>query len=162
MNWTRRLKLQVLLLGNALKIDISHVELNTYKNFLELNMGSFSIWHWIVVLMLFSPLIAGLVFMGAQKSISLKHSQSHIVKNGYVGYCWPYFFLGWIIPIFRGEIGIGALHLILTLITFGLFQIIMPFLYNKQFMTRHLTNGYVLDGSFEAVDYAKNKLNIVD
>jgi hypothetical protein len=43
-----------------------------------------------------------------------------------------------------------------------LFQIIMPFLYNKQFMTRHLTNGYVLDGSFEAVDYAKNKLNIVD
>ncbi len=100
--------------------------------------------------------------MGAQKRVLLKHSQSHLVKNGYVGYCWPYFFLGWIVPIFRGEIGIGALHLILTLVTFGLFQMIMPFLYNKQFMTRHLTNGYELDGELEVVAMAKRRLNIVD
>ncbi len=125
-------------------------------------MGSFSIWHWIIVSILFSPLIIGLIFMGAQKRVLLKHSQSHIVKNGYVGYCWPYFFLGWIVPIFRGEIGIGALHLILTLVTFGLFQIIMPFLYNKQFMTRHLTSGYELDGELEVVEMAKRRLNIVD
>lgn len=125
-------------------------------------MGSFSIWHWLIILILFSPLIIGLIFMGAQKRVLLKHSQSHLVKNGYVGYCWPYFFLGWIVPIFRGEIGIGALHLILTLVTFGLFQMIMPFLYNKQFMTRHLTNGYELDGELEVVAMAKRRLNIVD
>jgi len=125
-------------------------------------MGSFSIWHWIVVLIIFSPLIAGFVFMGAQKSISIKHSQSHIMKNGYVGYCWPYFFLGWIVPIFRGEIGIGAIHLLLTLITFGLFQIIMPFLYNKQFMVRHLTNGYELSDDESVNLMAKQRLGIAD
>jgi hypothetical protein len=126
-------------------------------------MDSFSIWHWIIILILpFSTLIAGLVFMGAQKSIPIRHSQSNIVKNGYVGYCWPYFFVGWIVPIFRGEIAIGALHLLLAFITFGLFQIVMPFLYNKQFMTRHLTNGYVLNGDIESIEYAKRKLNIVD
>ena len=27
-----------------------------------------------------------------------------------------------------------------------IFQLIMPFLYNKQYMTRMLTNGWILDG----------------
>jgi hypothetical protein len=101
-------------------------------------MGSFSIWHWVIVLIILSPIIFGIALMGLQKRVLIKHKLSNIVKNGYVGYCWTYLIFGWIVPIFRGEIGIGALHLLLTLISFGLFQIIMPFLYNKQFMIRNL------------------------
>ena len=99
--------------------------------------------------------------MGIQKRVLIKHSQSNIVKNGYVGYCWTYVVLGWIVPIVRGEIGVGVLHLIITVVTFGAFQIVMPFLYNKQFMTRHLNNGYVLSDTDEVNIIAKQKLNIV-
>jgi hypothetical protein len=125
-------------------------------------MGSFSIWHWIVVLIIFAPIILGLALMGLQKRVLIKHTQSGIVKSGYVGFCWTYLLFGWIVPVFRGEIGIGALHLLLTLITFGLFQIIMPFLYNKQFMVRHLTNGYELSDEDSVNLMAKQRLNIAE
>lgn len=124
-------------------------------------MGSFSIWHWIIVMILLLPPILGVAIMGIQKRVLIKHSQSNIVKNGYVGYCWTYVVLGWIVPIVRGEIGVGVLHLIMTVVTFGAFQIVMPFLYNKQFMTRHLNNGYVLSDTDEVNIIAKHKLNIV-
>lgn len=124
-------------------------------------MGQFSIWHWLVIFILFSPLIIGMLVMGAQRRILLKYNgETGVVKNGYVGYCWSYFFIGWLVPIVRGEIGIGTLHLILTLVTFGLFHLIMPFLYNKQFMNRHLTNGWVLADNEENNQYARIKLNI--
>ena len=125
-------------------------------------MGSFSIWHWVIVLIILSPIIFGIALMGLQKRVLIKHKLSNIVKNGYVGYCWTYLIFGWIVPIFRGEIGIGALHLLLTLISFGLFQIIMPFLYNKQFMIRNLTNGYELNDEESVNLIAKQKLGIAD
>lgn len=123
-------------------------------------MGSFSIWHWIVVILLFSPFFIGVLLMGLQKRVLIKHAQSGLVKSGYVGFCWTYWFFGWLVPVIRGEIGIGVLHLILTICTFGLFQIIMAFLYNKQFMTRHLTSGWVLGDTEELNILAKTKLGI--
>ncbi len=125
-------------------------------------MGSFSIWHWIVVLIPFAIAVLGIAIMGLQKRVLIKHTQSSIVKIGYVGFCWTYLLFGWIVPVFRGEIGIGALHLLLTLCTFGLFQIIMPFLYNKQFMVRHLTNGYELSNEESVNLMAKQRLGIAD
>jgi len=123
-------------------------------------MGSFSIWHWIVVILLFSPFFIGVLLMGLQKRVLIKHTQSGLVKSGYVGFCWTYWFFGWLVPVIRGEIGIGVLHLILTICTFGLFQIIMAFLYNKQFMTRQLTSGWVLSDAEELNILAKTKLGI--
>ena len=123
-------------------------------------MGSFSIWYWIVVILLFSPFFIGVLLMGLQKRVLIKHTQSGLVKSGYVGFCWTYWFFGWLVPVIRGEIGIGVLHLILTICTFGLFQIIMAFLYNKQFMTRQLTSGWVLSDTEELNILAKTKLGI--
>jgi hypothetical protein len=125
-------------------------------------MGSFSIWHWIIVLIIFAPIILGIALMGLQKRVLIKHTQSSIVKKGYVGFCWTYLLFGWIVPVIRGEIGIGALHLLFTLISFGIFQIVMPFLYNKQFMVRHLTNGYELSDEESVNLMAKQRLGIVD
>lgn len=127
-------------------------------------MGSFSVWHWIVVLFIFlvvfAPVILGLIFMGFQKKIALKHEQSGIIKNGYVGYSLTYLIFGWLVPVIRGEILVGVLHLILTLVSFGLFQLIMPYLYNKQYMTRMLTSGWQLADSDELNQLARTKLNI--
>ena len=123
-------------------------------------MGSFSIWHWIILLIIFSPVIFGIAVMGFQRKVLIRHPQSGLTKNGFMGWCWTYCLFGWLVPIFRGEIGIGALHLLLTCITFGLFQLIMSFLYNKQYMTRKLLAGWVLADTEQNNQYARIKLGI--
>jgi hypothetical protein len=123
-------------------------------------MGSFSIWHWLIVLIMFSPVIIGLAIMGPQKTVLIKHQQSGLVKKGYFGYSWTYLLFGWLVPVIRGEIGIGVLHLILTALTFGVFQIVMPYLYNKQYMTRLLTTGWQMSDDEPVVAAARLKLGI--
>ena len=114
----------------------------------------------IIILIFFSPLILGLIFMGAQKKINLKHTNSSLNKPGYIGYCWTYFFFSFFVPIFRGEILIGVLHLIFSVVTFGLFQLVIPFLYNKQFTSRMLTSGWELSDTEENMQVARLKLGI--
>ena len=116
----------------------------------------------ICLVILFLPMIIGLLFMGAQRSVRVIHSQSGITKEGYVGYCWTYYLFGFLVPLFRGEIGIALMHCVFTVISFGLFQIIMPFLYNKQYMTRMLTAGWELYDSPEVNDWARMKLSIAN
>ena len=119
-----------------------------------------SIISLIVILIFFSPLILGLIFMGVQKKINLKHTNSSLNKPGFVGYCWTYFFFSFFVPIFRGEILIGVLHLIFSVVTFGLFQLVIPFLYNKQFTSRMLTSGWELSDTEENMQVARLKLGI--
>ena len=114
----------------------------------------------VIILIFFSPLILGLIFMGAQKKINLKHTNSSLNKPGFIGYCWTYFFFSFFVPIFRGEILIGVLHLIFSVVTFGLFQLVIPFLYNKQFTSRMLTSGWELSDTEENMQAARLKLGI--
>ena len=120
-----------------------------------------SVWQLIIVFLFFlSPLILGLIFMGPQRGVNLKHSNSGVNKSGYTGYCWTYFFFGFFVPIFRGEILIGVLHIIFSIVTLGLFQLIIPFLYNKQYTTRLLTNGWVLNDTEANNQRARLKIGI--
>ncbi len=119
-------------------------------------------WIWALVFVVFSPLILGLLLIGLQKKVRIIHSVSGIAKNGYVGYSWTYLFFGWLVPVVRGELGVGVLHLVITLVSFGLSQLIFPFLYNRQFMNRMLTSGWVLDSADPNYDLARSKLNIVN
>lgn len=126
-------------------------------------MDSFSIWHWLIVLVfLFIPIGMGFLLMGLQKAVKIKHGASGLVKNGYVGFSWTYLMFGWLVPVIRGEVGIGVLHLILTAFTFGLFQPIMAFLYNRQYMTRMLTNGWALADEEETNAKARLILGIAE
>ena len=93
--------------------------------------------------------------------IHIKHEQSGMTKDGYYGFSWTYFFFGWLVPIIRGELGVGALHLLFTLFTLGIWQLIVCFLYNKQFMTRLLTAGWILVGNEQEIREAKMALSIV-
>ena len=106
------------------------------------------------------PLILGSIVMGWQKKIRVKHQQSGIEKHCCIGYSWTYFFFGFFVPIFRGEILIGVLHLIFSIVTFGLFQLIMPFLYNKQHAIRMLIDGWNFNDTQENNSLAKTKLGV--
>ena len=82
-------------------------------------------------------------------------------RKGYFGYSWTYLFFGWFVPLFRGELGVAALHLLFSLFTFGLWQIIVSFLYNKQYMTRMLEKGYVLKDSESRMAQARAAIGIM-
>ena len=124
-------------------------------------MEEFDIWDWIILSIILLPFVFGFALVGLQKKILVRHTGSGIIKNGYVGWSWSYLVFGWLVPVFRGEIAVGMFHMVLTFFTFGLFQIIMSFLYNKQYMTRLLTTGWVLSDTEENNAYAAYKLNIM-
>lgn len=92
--------------------------------------------------------------------ISIKHKESGLMKDAVYGFSWTYLFFGWLVPLIRGELGVAALHVIFTLLTFGLWQIVFCFLYNKQYMTRMLTNGWELAGTEDQNRAAREALKI--
>ncbi len=93
-------------------------------------------------------------------AIPIKHKDSGMMKTGVYGFSWTYFFFGLFVPLFRGELGVAALHLLFSVVTAGLWQLIVCFLYNKQYMTRMITNGWELAGTEEQNRKARAALNI--
>jgi len=94
------------------------------------------------------------------KRVSLIHPQTGLLKSGFYGFSWTFLFFGWFVPLFRGELLIALLHFTITVITIGLWQIIFAFLYNKQYTSRLLEKGYVLNDTEEVNEEARQKLGI--
>jgi len=94
--------------------------------------------------------------------VTIQHPVNGLTKNGYFGYSWTYLFFGWFVPLFRGELGVAALHLFFTFFTFGIWQIIVSFIYNRQYMTRMLEKGYVLKDNESVMAEARISLGIAD
>lgn len=92
--------------------------------------------------------------------VMMQHPASGLTKNGFFGFSWTYLFFGWWVPLIRGELGVAALHLLFTIVTFGLWQLVLAFLYNKQYMTRMLEKGYILKDSEEIMSEASAVLGI--
>ena len=95
----------------------------------------------------------------AQK-VKLVNPQNGLIKQGFFGFSWTYLFFGWFVPLFRGELIVAALHLLFTVVTFGLWQVILCFLYNKQYTIRMIEKGYVLDDDESIMNKARLKLGI--
>jgi hypothetical protein len=94
-------------------------------------------------------------------TVMVKHTKSGLVKSGKYGFSWTYLFFGWFVPLIRGELTVALLHLFFTLVTFGIWQFIIAFLYNKQYTTRLLTTGWELCDTDEKNMAAKQSLQIV-
>jgi len=93
-------------------------------------------------------------------SITVKHKVSGLSKKGYYGFSWTYLFFGWLVPLIRGELGVAALHLLFSICSLGLWQLIACFLYNRQYMERKLTSGWEIAGSTEELLAARAALNL--
>lgn len=92
--------------------------------------------------------------------VMMLHPASGLLRAGYFGFSWTYLFFGWLVPIFRGELGVAALHLLFTMVTFGLWQLVVAFLYNRQYMTRMLEKGYQLSDTEDRMREARARLGI--
>lgn len=108
-------------------------------------MDSFSFLHWLLFAILVSPIVLGVLLLGLQKPVRIIHRQSGLAKTGYIGYSWTYLLFGWFVPLIRGELGIAVLHLVITVVSAGVSQLIFPFIFNRQYMQRMLTAGWYLD-----------------
>ena len=83
-------------------------------------MGGFSLSHWLIFVILVSPIVVGVLLLGLQKPVRIVHADSGLVKTGYIGYSWTYLLFGWFVPLVRGELGVAALHLVITIVSAGL------------------------------------------
>jgi len=95
------------------------------------------------------------------KKVALIHPQTGLMKSGFYGFSWTFLFFGWFVPLFRGELLIALMHFVITILTAFLWQIIFAFLYNKQYTTRLLEKGYVLNDTDEVNEEARQKLGIL-
>jgi len=93
-------------------------------------------------------------------AVNIRHASSGMVEKGYVGFSWTYLFFGFFVPLFRGELGVGALHILFSFLTCGFWNLIAAFIYNRQYMKRKLTNGWALDQTDANYNLAAMKLGI--
>ena len=94
----------------------------------------------------FRERLASVLVLNMAQEIRLKHKESDLTKIGCYGFSWTYLFFGPFVPMFRGELGVGALHIVYAIFSAGISNIIFAFIYNKQFLRRQLENGWVLAG----------------
>ena len=106
------------------------------------------------------PLLAGIALMGGQTTVRISHAQSGMQGQCFTGFSWTYYLFGWLVPIFRGEITVGFLHLLITIFTAGLFQLVMSFLYNKQYSRRQFTDGWELSDTENQNALARGRLGL--
>jgi hypothetical protein len=53
------------------------------------------------------------------------------------------------------------MHLVIYIVTFGFSQLILPFVYNRQYMTRMLTSGWQLERGDPNYGLACQRLDIM-
>jgi hypothetical protein len=124
-------------------------------------MGSFSILHWLIVLLpILLPLILKFGFGIGTKNIEMRNDRTGQIKIGKFGYSWTYLFFGFFVPLFRSELGVAALHLLFSIVTFGLWNLIVSFLYNKQYTNRLLEKGYTFIPGSNLENEAARKLGV--
>ena len=122
--------------------------------------ASISIWHLIIVpIPLGLPLVLKLCGIGA-KRVLMKSPVTGQLKEGFYGFSWTYVFFGFWVPLIRGELGVAALHLLFTVVTAGLWQIVVCFLYNKQYTNRLIEKGFRFTDTPERNQHAAAALGV--
>lgn len=86
-------------------------------------------------------------------TIQLKHSTSGVFKEAKIGFSWTSLFFGCLVPLFRGDFVWAILYAIITPITFFVFWLIFPFIYNRIYIKGLLEKGY-----FPSNELSKNAL----
>jgi hypothetical protein len=94
--------------------------------------------------------------------IRMYHPVSGISKSGFYGFSWTTFFFGGFPALFRGDIVIGLVVVVLNVLTWWIAGVIWSFFYNKHFTHRLVEKGYVFSGTEAEVADAKLALGIIN
>jgi len=94
-------------------------------------------------------------------TILLTQPKTGLIKKGFYGFSWTMLFFGGLVPLFRGDVVMGLLLILLQLFTWGLGTFIFAFFYNKQYTTKLIERGYVLAGSESENALARSRIGIL-
>ena len=74
---------------------------------------------------------------------TLKHSQTGALKDVPLGFSWTTLFFGIFPALFRGDFKNAFIMFLLALFTLNLSWLIMPFFYNKMYVTDLVSKGWM-------------------
>lgn len=94
--------------------------------------------------------------------IIMQHPATGIRKSAFYGFSWTTFLFGGFPALFRGDVILGLVVIILNLLTFWVAGIIWSFFYNKHFTHKLLEKGYSFAGTDSEIAAAKMALGIVN
>jgi uncharacterized membrane protein len=92
--------------------------------------------------------------------VMMKNPKNGLLKKGFYGFSWTLFFWGGLVPLFRGDVVMGILLILLYFITGGLGTFIFAFFYNKQYTTKLIEQGYVFADSEARNTLARAKIGV--
>ncbi len=92
--------------------------------------------------------------------IMLQHPVTGITKSGFYGFSWTTLFFGGFPALFRGDIVIGLVIIVIGILTWWIAGVIWAFFYNKYYTLKLVEQGYVLVCSESEVSAAKAALGI--
>lgn len=92
--------------------------------------------------------------------VMLKNPRTGVVKKGLYGFSWTIFFFGGFPYLFRGDLLMALVLIIVQWITFGFGTLIWAFLANKSYTTRLVEQGYQFADSEGINSLARAKLGI--
>jgi len=99
----------------------------------------------------------------------MTHTKTGIVKDGYIGFSYSYFFLGifslgWIVPLYRGNLVLSLICLIFHMFTLPIWMLtalLFGLLFNKHYTLKLIEEGYrFTDSDEELVARAKHILGV--
>ena len=79
--------------------------------------------------------------MASSKAL-LKEKNSGVIKEAPIGFSWTTLFFGFIVALIRGDIKWTIIQIILSIISLGIANLVMPFIYNKIYVKELLEKGY--------------------
>ena len=80
--------------------------------------------------------------MASTKAL-LKEKNSGVIKEAPIGFSWTTLFFGFIIALVRGDIKWAIIQFLLSCVTLGIANLVMPFIYNKIYVKELLEKGYI-------------------
>lgn len=103
-------------------------------------------------------------------AIRMIHPKTGIIKQGYIGFSYTYFFLGifslgWVVPLYRGQLLMSLLCVIFHMFTLPLWMLtalVFGLFFNKYYTLYLIEQGYVFDDlDLELVSRAKSILGVL-
>ena len=76
------------------------------------------------------------------KEVILTNNMTGEMKTAPVGFSWTTFFFGFIPALFRTDWKWAIIQFLLSSITFGISNLVMPFIYNKMHIKDLLNKGF--------------------
>ena len=73
------------------------------------------------------------------------HHPTGLSKPAKYGFSWTMFFFGGLVPLSRGDLKWFFINWLFTIPTLGMSKFVMPFIYNKIYITEQIEKGWIVE-----------------